>query len=76
MFFSRGDLGSLAFGYYLAHVIALLNIIFQLVSMDFIFENVFSSNGIFVHNVFQYLTQNQEHRNDTFATTFPHVVKV
>ena len=76
LFFSRADFGYLPFGFYFAHFIALLNVILQLGTMDFVFDNVFSSNGIYVNNVFQYLTENQEHRNDTFATTFPHVVKV
>ena len=76
LYFSRSDFGGLAFGFYLSHFTALLNVLLQLVAMDFVFDNVFSSNGIYVHNVLQYLTENQEHRNDTFATIFPHVVKV
>ena len=76
LFFSRKDFGYLPFGFYFAHFTALLNVFLQVVTMDYVFDNVFSTNGIYLNNVFQFLSENQEHRNDTFATTFPHVVKV
>ena len=71
--FCRGEFSGLTKGFLFSHILAILNLVLQLISTDFIFENLFTTEGF---KVISYLSLSQEHRNDTLTSIFPHMVKV
>ena len=70
--YDRTEFSDLTVGFFLSHIIALLNVVVQLVAMDFIFDNIFTSERL---NVLWYLSKSQEYRNDSLAIILPHLVK-
>ena len=71
--FGKTEFSDLTTGFFLSHIFALCNVTTQLVLMDFIFDNIFTSERL---NVLWYLSQSQEYRNDSLALVLPHLVKV
>ena len=71
--FCRGEFAGLTKGFLFSHILAIANLLIQLISMDFIFENIFTTEHF---KVLSYLSLSQEHRNDTLASIFPHMIKV
>ena len=59
--------------FFLSRIFTLFNVVVQLVAMDFIFDNIFTSERL---NVLWYLSKSQEYRNDSLAMILPHLVKV
>ena len=71
--FCRKEFGDLTKGFLFSHISAILNLLLQLISIDFIFENIFTTERF---KVLSYLSLSQENRNDTLTSIFPHMVKV
>ena len=71
--FCRTEFGGLTKGFLFSHILATLNLLIQLIAMDFIFENIFTTERF---HVLSYLSLSQEYRNDTLTSIFPHMIKV
>ena len=71
--FCRKEFGDLTKGFLFSHILAIANLLIQLILMDFIFENIFTTEHF---KVLSYLSLSQEHRNDTLTSIFPHMIKV
>ena len=71
--YGRTEFSDLTIGFFLSHIFALFNVVVQLVAVDFIFDNIFTSERL---SVLWYLSKSQEYRNDSLAMILPHLVKV